>query len=93
MSGMHDQHVDNLPVPPLGFDQGKFTYASRMRRRNRRYAAAAALSILAVATGFVMASFPGNANGGCHMPGGASTRTPYRRRPYPFALETWTLLR
>ena len=55
MSGMHDQQADHPPVPPLDFAQGKFIYTSRMRRRNRRYAVAAALSILAVATGLVVA--------------------------------------
>jgi hypothetical protein len=53
MSGMHNQHADHLPVPPLDSAEGKFTYTSRIRRRNRRYAVAAVLSILAVATGLV----------------------------------------
>jgi hypothetical protein len=53
MSGMHNQRADHRPVPPLDFAQGKFTYTSRIRRRNRRWAVAAALSILAVATGLV----------------------------------------
>jgi hypothetical protein len=54
MSGIHNQQADNLPAPPLDFAHGKFIYTSRMRRRNRRYAIAAALSILAVATGVVV---------------------------------------
>jgi hypothetical protein len=55
MSGIHNQQADSLPVPPLDFAHGKFIYASRIRRRNRRYALAAALSILAVTTGLVVA--------------------------------------
>jgi len=49
MSGIHSQQADNLPAPP--FDS---SYTSRIRRRNRRYAVAAALATLAVATGVVV---------------------------------------
>jgi hypothetical protein len=55
MSGILNQQADDLPVPSVDFAHGKFIYTNRMRRRNRRNAFAAALSILAVATGLVVA--------------------------------------
>jgi hypothetical protein len=55
MSGMHNERpVEKLPDPPLDFTQGKLVYTSQLRRCNRRYGLAAALSFLAVATGVVV---------------------------------------
>ena len=55
MSGMHNERpVDKPSAPPLDFTHGKLVYTSQMRRRNRRYGLAAALSFLAVATGVVV---------------------------------------
>jgi hypothetical protein len=55
MSGMHNERpVNKPPVPPLDFPQGKLVYTSQIRRRNRRYGLAAALSVLAVAIGLVV---------------------------------------
>lgn len=58
MSGIHNERlVDKAPAPPLDFTHGKLVYTSQMRRRNRRYSLAAALSFFAVATGVVVVLF------------------------------------
>ena len=55
MSGMHNERpIDKPLAPPVDFTHGKLVYTSQMRRRNRRYGVAAALSVLAVATGLVV---------------------------------------
>jgi hypothetical protein len=55
MSGMHNERlVDKPPAPPLDFTHGKLVYTSQIRRRNRRYGLAGALSFLAVAIGVVV---------------------------------------